>query len=224
VIGRHEPNFLYLFAGMLLLLLGGPVVETMRGHSAVVFGQSALSALLLAGIWTLAPSRAAFRCGIVLVAASVGSTALAYVRPSTPLTLASFTIAGAFCLLSVLLCMRYVLTRGRVTANHLLAAACVYLLLGVLWGLAYAAMSAVDPAAFRSADVTRALDVDDCLYFSFVTLTTTGYGDIVPADRLVRTLAYLEGAAGQLYAAILVALLVSRYVLPLSEQTRDGEP
>ena len=45
---------------------------------------------------------------------------------------------------------------------------------------------------------------------------TTGYGDIVPAARLVRTLAYLEGAAGQLYVAILVATLVTRYVAPSS--------
>ena len=224
MIAKREPNFLYLFVGMLLLLLGGPIAETVLGHSAAVFGQSALSALLLAGIWTLAPSHAAFRAGTLLVAASVASTALAYVRPSTPLALVSFGIAGAFCLLSVLLCMRHVLTRGQVTANHLLAVTCVYLLLGVLWALAYAAISVVHPAAFRSAGAAGTLDVDDCLYFSFVTLTTTGYGDIVPAARVVRTIAYLEGAAGQLYASILVALLVSRYVLPVSEGTSDEKP
>jgi voltage-gated potassium channel len=217
VIREREPNFLYLFVGMLVLLVGGPIVETILGHPAVILGQSALSALLLAGIWTLAPSHAAFRVGIVLVLASAGSTALAYFRPSQPLALTSLGIAWAFCLLSVLLCMRYVLARGRVTANHLLGATCVYLLLGAIWGLAYAAIHAVDPSVFRAADGTHTLDIDDCLYFSFVTLTTTGYGDIVPADRLVRTLAYLEGAAGQLYVAILVATLVTRYVAPSSE-------
>ena len=221
---RREPSFLFLFTGMIVLIVTGPVVDTLFGRSAVIFAQTALTALLVGGILTLAQSRVAFRMGVVLVVASVGSTALAYVRPSVQLTLASFAIAWTFCLLAVVLCTRYVLTRGRVTPNHLVGVTCVYLLLGVLWGLVYAAIQVVQPSALRAADPAQVLDVDDCLYFSFVTLTTTGYGDIVPADRLVRTLAYLEGAAGQLYAAILVALLVSRYVLPLSEQTRDGRP
>ena len=216
---RREPNFLFLFAGMIVLLVTGPVVDALFGRSAVIFGQFALSALLLAGILTLATSRAAFRIGVVLVIASVASTALAYVHPSLQIALVSFVVAWAFCLLSVVLCMRYVLTRGRVTPNHLIGAICVYLLLGVLWGLVYAAIQAVQPSALRATDHTQVLDVDDCLYFSFVTLTTTGYGDILPATRLVRTLAYLEGAAGQLYAAILVATLVSRYVAP----TRSDE-
>ena len=130
MIRDSEPNFLYLFVGMLVLLVRGPIVETSLGRPAVILGQSALSALLLAGIWTLAPSREAFRVGIMLVLASVGSTALAYFHPSQALALASLGIAWAFCLLSVVLCMRHVLTRGRITANHLLGATCVYLLLG----------------------------------------------------------------------------------------------
>ena len=214
----REPNFLFLFGGMILLLVTGPVVDMLLGRSAVIFGQFALSALLLAGILTLAQSRAAFRVGVVLVVASIATTALAYVRPSPQLTLVSFGVAWAFCLLSVVLCVRYVLTRGRVTPNHLTGVTCVYLLLGVLWGLVYAAIHLVQPTALRPADPTQVLDVDDCLYFSFVTLTSTGYGDILPMTRLVRTLAYLEGVAGQLYSAILVATLVSRYVAPLPDE------
>ena len=216
---EREPNFLFLFTGMIVLLVTGPVIDAVFGRSAVIFGQTALTVLLLGGILTLAKSRAAFRIGVVLVVASVGSTALAYFRPSTLLTLVSFAIGWAFCFLSVVLSMRYVLTRGRVTPNHLLGVTCVYLLLGVLWGLVYAAIHAVQPSALRGPDPTQALDVDDCLYFSFVTLTTTGYGDILATTRLMRTLAYLEGVAGQLFAAILVATLVSRYVAPLPDDS-----
>jgi hypothetical protein len=220
----REPNFLFLFVGMLVLLVAGPVLDAILGRSAVIFGQFALSALLLAGILTLAQSRAAFRIGVVLVVASVASTTLASVRPSTQVVLVSFGVAWAFCLLSVLVCARYVLTRGRVTPNHLLGATCVYLLLGVLWGLAYATIQIAQPTALQETNGTRPLDVDDCLYFSFVTLTTTGYGDILPTIRLVRTLAYLEGVAGQLYAAILVATLVARYVAPLPEGRHREDP
>jgi hypothetical protein len=216
----REPNFLFLFAGIIVLLVIGPVVDALIGRSSVIFGQFALSALLLAGILTLAESRAAFRIGVVFVVASVATTALAAIRPSPQLTLVSYGVAWAFCLLSVVLCMRYVLTRGRVTPNHLIGVTCVYLLLGVLWGLVYAAFQVLEPSALRPADPNEVLEVHDCLYFSFITLTSTGYGDILPTTRLVRTLAYLEGVAGQLYSAILVATLVSRYVAPLPDESR----
>lgn len=213
----REPNFRFLFVGMLALLVGVPMIEVALGHPTVVVGQAGFAALLLGGIWTLAGSRVAFRFGIVLAVAWLGVAALAYRHPASHFPLASLAIAWAFCLLSVLLCIRHVVTRGRVTANHLLGATCVYLLLGVLWGVTYAGINAVDPASFRTSDGTGALDIDTFMYFSFVTLTTTGFGDIVPANRLVRTFAYLEGMAGQLYVAILVATLVSRYVGPLPE-------
>jgi hypothetical protein len=219
----REPDFHFLFVGMIALLVGVPVVEVVLGRPGVVVGQLGLSTLLLAGVWTLAGSRRAFRLGLVLLLASVGTTALAYWRPSPSLSFASVAIAWTFCLVSTRLCMRHVLTRGRVTANHLLGAICVYLLLGVLWGLAYAGIYAIDPDAFRASDATSRIDLDAFLYFSFVTLTTTGYGDIVPVERLVRTFAYLEGMAGQLYVAILVATLVSRYVAPLPEPPARGD-
>jgi hypothetical protein len=219
----REPNFGFLFVGMIALVVGVPALETALGHDAVIAKPLGVSALLLGGVWTLADARLGFRLGIALLVASVGTTVLAYLNPSPALSLASIAIAWVFCLLSVLLCLRHVLSRGRVTLNHLLGATCVYLLLGVLWGLTYAGIHAVDPGAFRTSDGASHVDVGTFMYFSFITLTTTGYGDIVPVGRLVRTFASLEGVAGQLYVAILVATLVSRYVLPLAEPpSRDG--
>jgi voltage-gated potassium channel len=217
VRANDEPNFLYLFSGLLALLVGAPIVNAMLGRPTVLVGLAMHSLLLLTGVWTLAGSRRLFAVGILLSLASVGTTALATVRTTPSVSLASGAIAWTFCLLTAVLCVRCMFARARVTANHLLGATCVYLLLGVLWGLAYGMLHLLRTDSFRAADPGDAIQIDDLMYFSFVTLTTTGFGDIVPVDRLVRTLVYLEGVAGQLYVAILVATLVSQYVAPVRE-------
>jgi hypothetical protein len=222
-IGRRvpddrEPTFLFLFVGLLALLIGIPLADTLLGRSAVLV-PTGYSVLLLSGVWTLARSPLGFRLGLALVAASIAVTALSYLHPASALPLLALAIAFSFCLLTAILCMRHVFGRHVVTANHLLGAACVYLLLGVLWGLAYAGLYSIDAGWFRAASAGT-LTLDDFMYFSFVTLTTTGYGDILPEGRLVRALASIQGVVGQLYVAILVATLVSQYVLP----PRKGQP
>lgn len=219
--GRTEPNFAFLFGGMIVLLLGVPLVETVVGGRGALIGQIGTASLLLSGLWTLAASRVAFSIGTALVVVSIATAALAMFWPAPAVALTSIAITWTFCLLSVWLCGRYVLVRHRVTANHLLGATCIYLLLGALWGLAYAFIHMLHPGAFRTAEATESLDTGAFLYFSLVTLTTTGYGDMVPVSRLVRALASLEGVAGQLYVAILVATLVSQYVAPRGDEPEE---
>jgi hypothetical protein len=96
---------------------------------------------------------------------------------------------------------------GVVTVHRILGAVAVYLLLGLIWAQAYQLVWLAHPGAF-----TGALDdaaANPWVYFSIVTLTTTGYGDILPAHASARALANLEALIGQLYPAILLARLVS---------------
>jgi len=97
-----------------------------------------------------------------------------------------------------------------------MAAVAAYLILGVIWSLAYYLIALRMPEAFSvqgpftpgDGEVLRS----HLFYFSFVTLTTLGYGDIVPVHPMVRMLVILEGIAGQLFPAILIARLVSLQV------------
>ncbi len=96
---------------------------------------------------------------------------------------------------------------GSVTVHRIFGAVAAYLLLGLVWAQAYQLVSLAHPGAF-----TGAADVGAdaaWVYFSFVTLTTTGYGDIVPVHASARSLANLEALIGQLYPAVLLARLVS---------------
>jgi hypothetical protein len=90
----------------------------------------------------------------------------------------------------------------------------VFLLFGVVCAIFYRQMLAMDPHALHvnmaAVEMHGALNWNDCVYFSFVTLATIGFGDIVPGNSMVRSLAMIEGLIGVLYPAVLLARLVSR--------------
>jgi len=105
----------------------------------------------------------------------------------------------------------YLTTVTRVHVGHLYIANSVYLLLAVLFYCIYSAAAALNPHAFVQTATGPTHAPADLLYFSLVTLTTLGYGDIVPVGGLVRMLAGLEAGTGVLYVAITIATLVGAY-------------
>ncbi len=119
-------------------------------------------------------------------------------------------------LLALLLLLLIVLAQtfrdGPVTHHRLLGAVAAYVLLGVIWAEAYALLEILQPGSFAGpidvADGPRAW-----FYFSFTTLTTVGYGDVLPVHPAARSLAALEAVTGPLYLAILLARLVSQAVV-----------
>jgi hypothetical protein len=110
--------------------------------------------------------------------------------------------------LSVIGLFSYLQGIRTVTSDHLYTAASIYLLLGVSWFALYNFIEKLQPGSFLRT-TTPTHRPSDLLYFSLVTLTTLGYGDIVPVSSEARMLAALEAGTGVLYVAITVALLVS---------------
>jgi hypothetical protein len=116
----------------------------------------------------------------------------------------------------------HVITERRVSGDTLLGAICGYLMLGYTWAVAYAVLMSYDPNAFFEARAGAAADLNlqDLFYFSFVTLTTLGYGDILPISAKARSLAMMESVTGVLYLAVLVSRLVAMYGASPREQDR----
>ena len=100
-----------------------------------------------------------------------------------------------------------------ISANRIIGAVCVYLMLGVIWALTYSLLEAGIPGSFAGLSEQAAGSKwdPDWVYFSFVTLTTLGYGDILPVTSSARAMAYFEAIVGQFYLAVLVAGLVGAY-------------
>jgi voltage-gated potassium channel len=122
----------------------------------------------------------------------------------------SQTLWVAACLLSIAVTARHALGPGLVDSERLLAALDAYLLAGLVFGVCYWVLERSWPASFGSPSASD-LDLARAIYFSFVTIATLGYGDIVPASDAARGLAVLEAVGGQMYVAVLVARLVSLY-------------
>ena len=120
----------------------------------------------------------------------------------------------AFSVLSCVIAVQDVFGWHKADTNILMGAVCIYLLLGLIWAILYDMFAILWPeASFNGLKFEEdRLQFDSFLYFSFVTLTTAGYGDITPVNPLIRTLAYLEMITGQFYMAVLVAGLVGLFM------------
>ena len=121
----------------------------------------------------------------------------------------------------VWLLIQRAMAAGRVTGERIVAAVCAYLLMGILWSEAYQVLGAVygPVIAQAGAEAASPIPYRDYLYFSYVTLTTLGYGDFLPVHASARSLAYLEAVTGVLYLATLVARLVA---LHIAHESLDG--
>jgi len=110
--------------------------------------------------------------------------------------------------------LRFILRAPHVDSEVLSAGIATYLVLGMTWGMLYLLVALLEPDAFllaATAAAGKSFDGFDAMYFSFVTITTMGYGDISPVSPVARMLAVLEATTGVLYLAVLIARLVTLY-------------
>jgi hypothetical protein len=157
---------------------------------------------------------------IVAVYGSAVLTIDIYPLNTTLCQLSSRILSITFYLLAGRLVFKDVISEGAVDLNKLCGAMCIYLLIGIVWGQFYQFANIMDPGCFamnlskfeRHGEITMFEQSNLLNYFSFVTLTTLGYGDIEPISRLTRVLAYSEALVGQIYLAILVARLVGLHI------------
>jgi len=146
-----------------------------------------------------------------LIALAVVLRILATHGPHAPaLSILGAVVWGVIALIAAYRAVRFSLSSVRIDAERVYAALSAYLLIGVCWGVAYAAMTRVMPGSLLAGGVVppAGLGMGDAIYFSFVTLATLGYGDLTPATPAMRGLAVFEAVIGQLYLALLVARLV----------------
>ena len=173
----------------------------------------AFSLILIAGIAATAQHNAV-RLGIVILA--VIALLAHWLHVFIGGAAAHIVSAGAailfFTLQTWFLSVR-VFSAGTVNIYRIYGAIAVYLILGILWANAYVLIYLIQPAAFQFAPGAQAFEppISEMVYFSFVTLTTIGFGDITAVHPMARSLVILEGLVGQLYPAILLARLVTQY-------------
>jgi voltage-gated potassium channel Kch len=208
VLGSYRRHrFAWLFFSLLLTLGSRPALETL------VSGFNPLELLLALNLIAAVASAAHERWLRVLLLLSIAFVATRGIRVVLGVE-AMLPVSQAFwvtaCLLAMAATARHALRAVVVDAEHIFAALDAYLLAGLIFGVCYWLLDQTWPASFGVAAESD-LDLARAIYFSFVTVATVGYGDVVPASDSARGLAILEAVGGQMYLAVLVARLVSLY-------------
>lgn len=208
-----QHNFIYLLVGMLFLLLVIPLYRDLSGAAYHHVSELTFSVVLIIGVWSLRGKPGWFLAGIVLVVLGVGGNILALTAWGVGFVYLSLCSYIVFLLLTISLAIQQVVRTGTVDANSMIGAVCIYLLLGIIWALFYVMINLLIPGSF-TAEITGSAyqQLQVFLYYSFVTLTTLGYGDVFPIKATARALATTEAMFGQFYMATLVAGLVSAYL------------
>ena len=198
--------------GFVLLLIFVSFVFTAAGPDNATWGQGVLvliqTATLVVALWTSGLGRAAALLSVLLVAVGITVAAAQILSGGDTLTGAT-AILNALLLVTVGVVIAVgVFDQRTVNRQSVLGAICIYLLIGMDFTFVYGAAAALGSGDFFAdgTDGTPSLR----LYFSYVTLTTVGYGDYTPAGDLGHTLAIVEALLGQLYLVTVVAVIVSR--------------
>jgi len=144
-----------------------------------------------------------------------------YVLPDLsrlPVAVAFHVLSSLFLGLTIVVILQEVFRTQDVSADTIAGALCGYLLVGMVFGDLYCVVALTRPASFRGTAELAATLLDGnelhhvLTYFSFMTLTTVGYGDIMPASPSARGLAVVEAVVGQFYLAVLIAGLVGKHI------------
>ena len=181
-------------------------------HTPVFFGVAVAVPLLLTIVIISSSVEARL---LSIVAALLGVIGAVFrFDHSSPVTVWMGHLAVTAAILAVsLVIAKAVFAPGRVTHQRLEGAVILYLNIAVMFTSIYRLIFELDPAAFLAIPPhqTEYAAMASMLYFSFTTLTATGFGEILPVNPLARSMANLESIAGQLYLAILLARLVTMH-------------
>ena len=219
-MGIRRLSAVELLIALGLLFFSLPFVEEIKGGDIIV--SILLSVVLISAVLAVANRRRTFVVAVLLAIPAVVGRWINHFRPDL-LPPAIFLVAGlvlvAFVVANLL---RFILRAPSVNAEVLCASISAYLMLGLMWTMAYWLVDQLTPGgafSFNTNAGPRSINGFNAFYFSFITLSTVGYGDITPVSRIARWLAAMEAMTGLLYVAVLIARLVSLYSSPKSDDS-----
>jgi hypothetical protein len=214
----HHRAFTPLLLILILVIALNPVLLALPG-GAPVFDLVMLG-VVGSAVYAVSGSRRELAIGLVLgIPAALGR--IWVMRPGAPdLVPWSLALLLAFLVYVAVRIFREVFRPGPVTRHTVRGGISLYLLIGLIWAVGFAILESLSPGAFRHEElVGREAVIQVFVYYSLVTLSTLGYGDVVPILPVARSLAAIEAIVGQLYIAVFVATLVARLLT-----REDSEP
>lgn len=205
----EKNNFAYLTVSLVVLLLVAALVDQFLVRHGQQLVQAFTVITLLSGTIGFRNSRLRFRTGLGAIVAVVMVVLLGILLDESGMHYLHLAILTGFYLWATWVAATQVLFSGQVDRNKIIGAVCIYLLLGLIWTLVYLGIAQAVPGAFNGLEQAPWYENFSAVaYYSYVTLTTLGYGDISPVVPVARFLVYMEAIAGVFYMATLVASLI----------------
>ena len=215
-IGNFRTSAAQFLAGLILMLCISPFVDDLEYGEAV--DSALITIVLVLGVLAVGRSHKTLVLAAVLMMPAIASKWIGHFCPHLlPPLVHNLTSLAFICFVEYQL-LHFIFRAPRVNSEVLCAGISGYLLLGILWMSAYMLVSRLnpDPAhpvfSFNVGTATaHPLTQFEAYYFSFITLSTVGYGDITPLSHAARSLAMIEAMTGTLYMAVLISRLVALY-------------
>jgi len=215
---------------LLLLILTLFVLVPLAGIGLVegkgdLIAAAAFSGLGISGVFAVTRTQGARVFGLVAMTAPIGLGWYNALSPTPNAGVLRAVLSLVGILWMAYLALQHVFRAGPITRARLQGAIAVYLLIAMAFGEAYWIILQLRPDAFHFPEPppTRGATRSSLFYFSLTTLTTLGFGDILPVKSFARSLATMEGLVGQLYPAILIGRLVSLQISTAREEHREAE-
>ena len=206
----RENNFSWLLGALVLILFCSALVNQLQLSGARVLINISLIVTVILVVWSMETSRDSWfklkvGVGVLLLGLMLLDSAYNFVE------LAPFQLIGMFVFFTITIQIAWgqVMFTGNVSRNSILGAICIYFLIGLWFTFAYMIVEYFFPNSFRGLDSEFwQQDLGAFSFYSMVTLTTLGYGDITPLAPMARFLAYMQAVVGVFYTTVLVASLI----------------
>ncbi|WP_262965407.1 potassium channel family protein [Methylobacter psychrophilus] len=211
-IGRHEIGRFRFLLGSLMMMIGlRPLLDEWLGERiwADVSTDIFFAFALISGLHAISGQPRQLRFCLLLISTIIILRSFHYtLHTQMPVfNKAQMVVAAIFLVQMLIMIWVHIVKENEVTLDLIMAAACAYILLGMIWAYAYYFLESFRPDSFNVIE-NPGEGLLDFYYFSFVTLTTVGYGDILAVTQAARALSILEAITGQLYLAIMISRLV----------------
>ncbi len=215
-IGR----FLFLLVSLLMMFALRPFLEDFIGVNLLM--EIFFTVVLISGIYAVSWRKRIFYTSMLIAFAALAPEWLNLFISMPALVLVGKVFGSFFYFFVVTVILSYLFKEDVITGDMIIGSICVYLLIGMMWASLFSLLETVQPGSFRLPESAKP-GLNNFPYYSFVTLTTLGYGDITPITTPARSLSILEAIMGQLYIAILITRFVGIHISQFMEK-KYSEP